>query len=374
MQWLPGASQPGAFPGDCASSYEKDCPTMTTPVPVHHARDAEPSGAGAVPVRYGLVGRLSAEAFGSLFVVVAGLGVPLFTIPQSSPLPAALAAGFAVIVAMLAFGYVSGGHFNPAVTVGHAVAGRIRLADAAAYIGAQLVGALLGTLALFGILRTLPNIPDTRTAFDTVTAGFGEHSIIQAPMAAVLLLELLGAAILVAVFLGTTSRAGLNKAAAPVAVGLAFAVLLQLGQAVGNAPFNPARATASAIFSSPWSLEQLWVFWAAPLAGAAIAGLVFRSITALAPAVASADAERGDRDDSADLTESGDQDEVDVPAASDSAGESDSTGESDGAGESESTGESEGAEGSGGAGESGRAGMPATKRNEAQEFFDGPRG
>jgi aquaporin Z len=152
-------------------------------------------------------------------------------------------------------------------------------------------------------------------------------------------------------------------------VGLAFAVLLQLGQAVGNAPFNPARATASAIFSSPWSLEQLWVFWAAPLAGAAIAGLVFRSFTVLAPAVASADAEHGDRDESADLTESGDQDEVDVPAASGGAEGSDGAGESEGAersggtGESKGTGESEGVEG-----------MPATKRNEAQDFFDGPRG
>jgi aquaporin Z len=249
---------------------------MTTPMPVHSESAFAPASGSTADVRHGLVSRMSAEAFGSLFLVVAGLGVPLFSIPQSSPLPAALAAGLAVTAAMLAVGYVSGGHFNPAVTVGHAVAGRIRLGEAAAYIGAQLVGALLGALALFGILRTLPGIQDTRTAFDTVTAGFGEHSIIQAPLAAVLLLEVLGAAILVAVFLGTTTRNNLNKASAAVAVGLAFAVMLQLGLSVGNAPFNPARATASAVFSSSWSLEQLWVFWVAPLVGAAIAGLVFR--------------------------------------------------------------------------------------------------
>jgi len=142
------------------------------------------------------------------------------------------------------------------------------------------VGGLLGALALFGILRTLPGIQDSRTAFDTVTAGFGEHSIIQAPLAGVLLLEVLGAAILVAVFLGTTARNNINKAAAALSVGLAFAVLLQLGLSVGNAPFNPARATASAVFSSSWSLGQLWLFWVAPLVGAAIAGLVFRGFAA----------------------------------------------------------------------------------------------
>ncbi len=253
---------------------------MTTPVPVHHDSAAGPAAGTSTGVRAGLLSRLSAEAFGSLFIVVAGLGVPLFSIPQSSPLPAALAAGLAVTAAMLAFGYISGGHFNPAVTVGHAVAGRIRLGDAAAYIGAQLVGGLLGALALFGILRTLPGIQDSRTAFDTVTAGFGEHSIIQAPLAAVLLLEVLGAAILVAIFLGTTARNNMNRAAAALAVGLAFAVLLQLGLSVGNAPFNPARATASAVFSSRWSLEQLWLFWVAPLVGASIAGLVFRGFAA----------------------------------------------------------------------------------------------
>jgi aquaporin Z len=202
--------------------------------------------------------------------------VPLFTIPQSSPLPAALAAGLALTAAMLAVGYVSGGHFNPAVTLGNAIAGRIRLADAAAYIGAQLVGAVLGAVALYGVLRTVPTISDSQGAFATVAAGFGEHSIIQVPMAGVLLVEVLGTALLVAIFLATTARRNPASAAAPFAVGLTTAMLLQLGQALGNVPFNPARATASAIFSGPDALGQLWLFWVAPVVGAAIAGLVFR--------------------------------------------------------------------------------------------------
>ncbi len=219
-----------------------------------------------------------------MFLAVAGLGVPLFSIPQSSPLPAALAAGLAVTAAMLAFGHVSGGHFNPAITLGHLLAGRIHAGAAAAYAAVQLAGAAAGALVLYAVLRTLPGIADSRTAFDTVTAGFGEHSIIQAPLTAVLLLEVLGAAIIVAVFLGAAARDRTGGIAAPVAVGLAFAALLQLGQSVGNLPFNPARAAASALFSSGWAMEQVWVFLAAPLVGAAIAGLLSRSFLAVSPA------------------------------------------------------------------------------------------
>ncbi|MET3919825.1 aquaporin [Arthrobacter sp. UYEF20] len=248
---------------------------------------ARPSAALDDPQPPGLLARVSAEAFGTLFVVVAGLGVPLFTIPQSNPLSASLAAGLALTASMLAFGYLSGGHFNPAVTVGNAIAGRIRLTDAAAYLGGQLLGALLGVVTLFGILRTIPTISDTRAAFDTVTAGFGGHSVIQAPMAGALLVEVLGAALLVAVYLGTASGRNPSRAAAPFAVGLTMAVLLQLGQAIGNTPFNPARATASAIFSNADALGQLWLFWAAPLVGAVLAGLVFRGFAQARPATAS---------------------------------------------------------------------------------------
>ncbi|MBT2566728.1 aquaporin [Arthrobacter sp. ISL-85] len=276
---------------------------MSTPVP---ARDALQPG-GTAAAHTGLLPRLVAEAFGSLFLAVAGLGVPLFSIPQSSPVPSALAAGLAITAAMLAFGHISGGHFNPAITLGHLLAGRIRAGAAAAYAAAQIVGALVGALALFGILRTLPSIPDSRTAFDTVAAGFGGHSIIQAPLAAVVLLELLGAAIIVAVFLGAAGRDSSSRTVAPVAVGLSFAALLQVGQSVGNLPFNPARAVASAVFSSGWAVEQLWVFLVAPLAGAAIAGLVFRIAAVGGSPAPVVDAETGEGDD--------DDDEDDVGAA-----------------------------------------------------------
>jgi aquaporin Z len=100
----------------------------------------------------------------------------------------------------------------------------------------------------------------------------------------------------VAVFLGA-GRAGGSRTVAPVAVGLSFAALLQVGQSVGNLPFNPARAVASAVFSSSWAVEQLWVFLVAPLAGAAIAGLVFRiaAVAESAPPVEDGEASDGGR-------------------------------------------------------------------------------
>ncbi|MFH5877948.1 MIP/aquaporin family protein [Arthrobacter sp. NA-172] len=254
-----------------------------------------------------LLARAFAEALGTLFLVVIGLGVLIFINPQAVPMPGSLASGLAVAAAMLAFGYLSGGHFNPAITVGHMVAGRIKLVDGAAYIGAQIVGGLLGALALFAVVRTVPGITDSRTVFDTATSGFGTHSSFQVPITGVMLIEVIGAAILVGVFLGVTARRNPGKAAAPFAVGLTFAVLLQLGQSTGNLAFNPARATASAIFSSSWALEQLWLFWVAPLVGAAIAGLIFRGFGESAPA-AVAEIEEPAHDEEWDAASDGDTD------------------------------------------------------------------
>ena len=302
---------------------------VTTPPLTPPADEASPDQTPTQSSGHGLLARLSAEAVGTLILVVVGLGVPIFSIPQSNPLPASLASGLAVTAAMLAFAYVSGGHFNPAVTLANLIAGRLRLVEAAAYVGAQLVGALIGALSLFTLLRSLPKLPDTGVVFDSVAAGFDDHSYIGASLPGVLLVEVLGVALLVAVYLGSTARRNPAKSAAPFAVGLTFAVLLQFGQAVGNVPFNPARATAFAIFGDGWPVQQLWLFWVAPLLGAAITGLVFRGLAlrpALGPVATSGSAAVSNRENSGDAEYDGDsdlEDDFDGDDGSDADGGSD---------------------------------------------------
>lgn len=254
----------------------------------------------------GLIARLGAEVLGSLFLVLVAAGVKIFLNPQSGPMPASLATGLAVAAAMIAFGYVSGGHFNPAITLGNLIAGRIRPVAALAYVVAQVVGAVIGTALVYFVVLATPVLSDPRAALGTVAAGFGEHSAAQTQLAGVLLVEVIGTAILVGVFLGATAGRRAIPALAPIAVGLATAVLLQFGEIVGNLPFNPARATGVAFFSPSWALEGLWLFWVAPLLGAALAGFVFRGFS-------DATATRPAGDDGADLEDA--EQELDVDDA-----------------------------------------------------------
>lgn len=302
----------------------------------------------------GLFARLSAEALGSMFIVVVAVGVGIFSNPGGAPVPVALAAGLTVTVAMLAFGHVSGGHFNPAITLGNLVAGRIRAIAAVAYLAAQIVGSIAGAALVYFVVTTVPVLTNARAAFDVVAPGFGEHAPAQTQMAGVLMVEILGSALLVAVFLGATAGRRAVPAVAPFAVGIAMVVLLQLGQVLGNLPFNPARATAQAFFSSPWAIEGLWLFWVAPLMGAALAGLVFRGFQGLTAAngAGTTDEQAGAADGVHDEFDT-DQD-VTVEAAE--------------------TADAKVQDASPGKSTVSRAPAPAAAADDARDFFDGKKG
>lgn len=275
----------------------------TTPVPVDTTPLEEPDELEELDETpaYSLLSRLGAEVFGTFVLVFLGVGAALFSIANSTNgggLGIPLAFGIAVIAAASAVGHVSGGHFNPAVTLGAAVAGRTSWADVLPYWLAQVIGGALAAAALFLLipssLTTLlaagGQLADesASTLFAGTLNGFDQFSPLSAltngqatfGILPALLVEIIGTAIFVGVILGVTDKR-VRIAFAPVAIGLTLAMVILVAAPITNASINPARSTASAIFSGEWG--QLWLFWVAPLFGAALAALIYRIVT-LAPA------------------------------------------------------------------------------------------
>jgi aquaporin Z len=179
-----------------------------------------------------------------------------------------------VLGSAYAVGHISGGHFNPAVTLGAAAAGRFAWADVVPYIVAQILGGALATTILFAIKS---GIPDGATAADFagVSNGFDEHSGLGANLLSVIIIEVVLTAIFLYVILGVTDRRA-PSGFAPIAIGLTLTVLHLVAIPVSNASFNPARSIATAIYGGPDALIQLWVFLVAPVVGALIAGATYK--------------------------------------------------------------------------------------------------
>lgn len=265
------------------------------------APDAVVVEEATVVVGPSLLARLGAEAFGTFFLVLSILGVALYGrfTGAGLVLPVALAGGIALLAAIAAVGHVSGGHFNPAVTLGAAIGGRTAWRDVLPYWLAQIVGGIIASLILFATLPSaaLPILQQnqviadaTKQAFISGTAnGFGEHSPLAASTSgafsfewfSAFLIEVVVTAIFVGVILGVTDKRS-NSKLAPTAIGLSLAALLLIAAPFTNGSLNPARSIAAAIFSDSWALSQLWLFIVAPLVGAAIAALFYRAF-AFAP-------------------------------------------------------------------------------------------
>ncbi|MDK1329158.1 aquaporin [Arthrobacter sp. zg-Y1143] len=270
------------------------------------AREAAPADRG---YDYGFVGRSVAEAIGSFLLVFVGVAVAIFATGTGITSP--LAFGLALAAAMVAFGYISGGHFNPAITLGSAVAGRTAWKYVLPYILAQLVGAILGVAILWVAINGHDQFgAQTKEFFLSASNGYAENSPTEFPLPSALLLEVISGALLTAVFLGATARR-YGAVAAAFAVGVTYAVLLTMLAPVTGGGINPARSTATAIFAGGSALEQLWLFWAAPLLGAVIAGLIFLSVDM------TVESRRGTHDH--DRAETAERVETATPAATNSA-------------------------------------------------------
>jgi aquaporin Z len=224
-----------------------------------------------------LVRRLGAEFLGTFVLVFAGCGTAILDAGNKGVdfLGVAMAFGVAVMVMVYAVGAVSGGHFNPAVTVGLAMARRFPWADVIAYIVTQVVAATVAALILLGVAHGQDGFSAKASGF--ASNGYGDHSPAAYNLGAVILVEIVLTAIFLYVIIGSTDvRAPAGFAG--VAIGFTLVIIHLVSIPVSNTSVNPARSTGPAIMQHGWALGQLWVFWLAPLAGALIAGVSYRLI------------------------------------------------------------------------------------------------
>ena len=222
--------------------------------------------------------KLAAEFIGTFWLVLGGIGsavlAPDFPAASVGLLGVSLAFGFTVVTGAYALGPISGGHFNPAVSVGLWAGGRFPASQLVPYVIAQVLGAIAGAAVLYLIAS---GRPDFSLAGGLGSNGFGDHSPGKYSLLAALVTEIVMTFMFLIVILGAThARAPVGFAG--VAIGLALALIHMISIPVTRTSVNPARSTGPAIFVGGWALEQLWLFWLAPILGAAVAGLVYRAL------------------------------------------------------------------------------------------------
>lgn len=221
--------------------------------------------------------QLSAECLGTFWLVFGGCGSAILAagFPELGIgfAGVALAFGLTVVTMAYAVGGISGGHFNPAVSVGLAIAGRFPASRLVPYIVAQLVGAVLAAIVLYVVASGKPGFETGGFAAN----GYGEHSPGGYSMVAALVIEIVLTAFFLLVILGSThGRAPAGFA--PLAIGLALTLIHLISIPVTNTSVNPARSTSQALFAGGWAIQQLWLFWVAPIIGAAIGAVIWKAV------------------------------------------------------------------------------------------------
>lgn len=229
--------------------------------------------------------KLTAEFFGTFWLVFGGCGsavlAAMFLTTGTSPVQlgigfvgVSLAFGLTVLTMAYAIGHISGCHLNPAVTLGLCVAGRHPKSEFFPYVIAQVLGGLAGAAVLY-------LIASGKEGFSTdggfASNGFGEHSPGGYSMVSALVAEIVLTFFFLLIILGATDKRA-PQGFAPISIGLGLTLIHLIGIPVTNLSVNPARSTGPAVFVGGWAIAQLWLFWVAPLVGAALAGLVYPAI------------------------------------------------------------------------------------------------
>ncbi|WP_216844775.1 aquaporin Z [Rhodanobacter sp. L36] len=221
--------------------------------------------------------RLSAEFFGTFWLVFGGCGSAVL----AAGFPGlgigfagvALAFGLTVVTMAYAVGHISGGHFNPAVTLGLCAGGRFPAKDVVPYIVVQVIGSIAAAAVLYFIASGKPGFDAGASGF--ASNGFGDHSPGHFSMQAAIAIELVLTAFFLIVIHGATD-ARAPAGFAPLAIGLALTLIHLISIPVTNTSVNPARSTGVALFQGGWAIQQLWLFWLIPLIGGVVGGLIYR--------------------------------------------------------------------------------------------------
>ena len=222
--------------------------------------------------------KLSAEFFGTFWLVLGGCGSAVLAAAFPGVgiglMGVSLAFGLTVLTMAYAVGGISGGHFNPAVTVGLATAGRFSWSEVPKYIAAQVLGGIAGAIILYIIVS---GKADFTSVGGFASNGYGELSPGKYSMFAALITEVVMTAFFLIIILGATGKS-VPAGFAPIAIGLALTLIHLISIPVTNTSVNPARSTAVAIFAGSGALGQLWLFWVAPVIGAIMGALIHKSL------------------------------------------------------------------------------------------------
>lgn len=219
---------------------------------------------------YSLSKRCAAELFGTFWLVIGGCGAAVLAGSFIGYLGVSLAFGLTVLTMAYAIGHISGCHLNPAVTIGLAVGRRFPMNEIIPYIVAQLIGAAVAAYILYLIASGKEGF----MLGDFAANGYGEHSPSGYSLTSSFICEVVMSFFFLMIILGTT-HGNAPAGFAPLAIGLGLALIHLISIPVTNTSVNPARSTSQALFVQGWSLNQLWMFWVAPILGAIIAGVVY---------------------------------------------------------------------------------------------------
>jgi aquaporin Z len=222
--------------------------------------------------------RAAAELLGTFWLVLGGCGSAVLAAAFPNLgigfLGVAFAFGLTVLTMAFALGHISGCHLNPAVSLGLVVGKRFPVSDLLAYVVAQVAGAILAAAVLYVIASG-------KAGFDLAggfaSNGYAEHSPGGYSMVACLVTEVVLTFAFLTIILGSTDKRA-PQGFAPIAIGLGLTLIHLIGIPVTNTSVNPARSTGPALFVGGWAIQQLWLFWVAPLVGAAIAGAVYPAL------------------------------------------------------------------------------------------------